>query len=190
MRSRRLRVIVPADRSENALFSKPVMAVRSDDGSIYVHCRTKYFPKPPEAEGGWMAGWSLFRFDKDGKMLWSRELPAACPGMDAIPGGGGVMLVNMRWAQEGCDIYHYNDEGALIGITRPSAAFRSKGGIPDNTASLALSRDPRDGILDMFVEDCLGNRFYWLRVDDRKKAEVQSIRFRLEEQNASVSRNP
>ena len=186
----KMRVIVPADKSETALFSKPVMAVRSDDGSIYVHCRTKYFPKPPEADGGWMAGWSLFRFDKDGKMLWSRELPAACPGMDAIPGGGGVMLVNMRWAQEGCDIYHFNDEGVLIGITRPSAAFRSKGGIPDNTASLALSRDPRDGILDMFVEDCLGNRFYWLRVDDRKKAEVQSIRFRLEEQNASVSRNP
>jgi hypothetical protein len=41
-----------------------------------------------------MAGWVLMRFDKDGKMLWSRQLPAACPGMDVIPGGGGVMLVN------------------------------------------------------------------------------------------------
>jgi hypothetical protein len=43
-----------------------------------------------------MAGWVLMRFDKDGKMLWYRQLPAACPGMDVIPGGGGVMLVNIK----------------------------------------------------------------------------------------------
>ena len=160
---------VPRDTSENPFFANPVMAIRSDDGSVYVQCRSKYFPKPQEAEGGWMAGWVLMRFDPDGKMLWYRQLPAACPGIDVIPGGGGVMLVNIKLEKEGCDIYHYNQEGSLIGITRPSAAFRSPGGIPDNTASLVISRDPRDGIMDMFVEDCIGNRFYWLRVDDRKK---------------------
>ena len=185
----KMRTIVPRDTSENPLFANPVMAIRSDDGSIYVQTRSKHFPKPQEAEGGWMAGWVLMRFDKDGKMLWYRQLPAACPGMDVIPGGGGVMLVNIKLEKEGCDIYHYNQEGSLIGITRPSAAFRSPGGIPDNTASLVISRDTRDGIIDMFVEDCIGNRFYWMRVDDRKKPEVRSIRLRLEEPDSNLTNN-
>ncbi len=162
------RVIVPRDTSENPIFSGPVMAVRSDDGSIYVTCRSKRYPKPPEADAGWMAGWVLVRFDRTGKMLWHRQFPEACPGMDAVP-GGGVMLVSMKWGNQGCDIYHYTDDGSLIGITQPSVAFRGNGGIPDNTASLGISRDPMDGILDMFVEDCVGNRFHWYRVDDPQK---------------------
>ncbi len=184
----KMRVIVPRDTSsETPIFANPVMAIRSDDGSIYVQSRSKYFLKPPEAEGGWMAGWVLMRFDREGKMLWYRQLPEACPGMDVIPGGGGVMLVSIKWGKEGCNIYHYNEEGMLIGITRPSAAFRSHGGIPDNTASLGISRDPNDGILDLFVEDCIGNRFYWLRVDDHKKAEIHSVRFRLEDPEPTAS---
>ncbi len=183
----KMRVIVPRDTSENPIFANPVMAVRADDGSIYVQCRSKYYPKPPEADFGWMASWMLMRFDRDGKMLWHRQLPEACPGMDVIPGGGGVMLVNMKWGKEGCDIYHYNEDGMLIGVTRPSTAFRSHGGIPDNTASLSMSRDPRDGILDVFVEDCIGNRFYWLRVDDRKKPEVRKVRLHLPEPGAALS---
>jgi hypothetical protein len=108
--------------------------------------------------------------------------------MDAIPSGGGVMLVSIKWGKEGCDIYHYSDAGALIGITQPSAKFRTHGGIPDNTASLGMSRDPRDGILDIFVEDCIGNRFYWLRMDDRKKPEIRSRRLRLEENGTAARR--
>ena len=108
--------------------------------------------------------------------------------MDAVP-GGGVMLVSIKWGDQGCDIYHYSDDGSLIGITRPSAAFRGHGGIPDNTASLAISRDPRDGILDLFVEDCVGNRFHWHRVDDRKRAEIRSVWLRLTEPGAPLSKN-
>jgi hypothetical protein len=68
---------------------------------------------------------------------------------------------------------------------RPSAAFRSPSGIPDKTASLGISRDRRDGIMDMFVEDCI--RFYWLRVDDREKPEVRSVRLRLEEPDSNLT---
>ena len=184
----KMRVIVPQDKSDHAVLSAPIMAVRADDGSIYVQGRSKYYPKPPEADFGWMAGWVLARFDAEGKMLWHRQLPEACPGMDAIPSGGGVMLVSIKWGKEGCDIYHYSDAGALIGITQPSAKFRTHGGIPDNTASLGMSRDPRDGILDIFVEDCIGNRFYWLRMDDRKKPEIRSRRLRLEENSTAARR--
>ena len=179
------RVIVPRDTSENPIFSNPVMAVRSDDGSIYVHCRSKRYPKPPEADAGWMAGWVLARFDQAGKMLWHRQLPEACTGMDAVP-GGGVMLVSIKWGNQGSNIYHYSEEGSLIGITQPSPAFRGNGGIPDNTASLGISRNPTDGILDVFVEDCVGNRFLWHRVDDRRKPTIRSVWLHLAEPGAPL----
>jgi FlgD Ig-like domain len=163
------RTIVSRDPSENAMLSDPIMALRADDGSIYVNSRSKVYPAP--AGGSWMTGWMLARYDKDGKRLWYTRLPEACPGMDNVP-GGGVMLVAMKWGQKGCDIYHYTADGALIGVMHPSAEFRGFGGIPDNTGSLSISRDPRDGIMDVFVEDCMGNHFQWYRVDDRKKPTV------------------
>jgi hypothetical protein len=181
----KMQTIVPRDPSENPIFVLPAMAVRSEDGSIYVNCRSKFYPKPREADFGWMAGWVLIRY---GKMLWHRRVPEASPGMDVIPGGSGVMLVSIKWAEQGCEIYHYNQDGSLIGIARPSKAFLGHGGIPDNTASLGMSRDPRDGILDVFVEDCVGNRYYWLRVDDRKKPKVHNVRLRLLDQDPTLSR--
>ena len=89
------------------------------------------------------------------------------------------MLVTSKWGKQGSDIYHYNSDGALIGVTHPSAEYRGFGGIPDNTGSLSIFRDPRDGIMDMFVEDCMGNHFQWYRVDDRAKPTVRSIRLVL-----------
>ena len=37
----------------------------------------------------------------------------------------------------------------------------------DNTAALAVNRDPRDGLLDVFGEHSWLNRLIWHRVDDR-----------------------
>jgi sugar lactone lactonase YvrE len=174
------RVVVPRDASEKPLLADPIMAVRADDGSVYVHSRSKVFAAPSESGGGWMAGWMLARYSKDGKRLWYTRLPNACPGMDAIPGpDGGVMLVSIRWGKNGSEIYHYASDGSLIGVTWPDEKFRGYGGIPDNTASLAISRDPRDGILDVFVEDCVGNRMRWQRVDDRRKPESRVVGLRL-----------
>jgi sugar lactone lactonase YvrE len=179
------RTIVPPDHSANPLLSDPIMAVRADDGSIYVHSRSKVFPAPSDNGGSWMTGWMLARYDRDGKRLWYTRLPEACPGMDYVP-GGGVMLVAMKWGKQGSDIYHYTADGALIGVTHPSDKFRGIGGIPDNTGSLCISRDPRDGIMDMFVEDCVDNHFQWYRVDDRKKPTVLSIRLMLAEPGKPV----
>ena len=132
-----------------------------------------------------MTGWMLARYDRDGKRLWYTRLPEACPGMDYVP-GGGVMLVAMKWGKQGSDVYHFTTDGALIGVTHPSDKFRGIGGIPDNTGSLCISRDPRDGIMDMFVEDCVDNHFQWYRVDDRKKPTVLSIRLMLAEPGKPV----
>jgi hypothetical protein len=171
------RIIVPPDRSAKPLLSDPIMAARDDDGGLYVMSRSKVFPAPPDS-GAWMAGWMLARYDKNGRRLWFTPLSQPCPGMDVVP-GGGVMLASMKWDTQGCDIYHYSRDGALIGIIHPARQFLGAGGIPDNTGSLSISRDPRDGLLDIFVEDCVGNRFYWYRADDRKTATIRTIRLLL-----------
>ncbi|MBE2178940.1 MAG: hypothetical protein IAE97_00510 [Chthoniobacterales bacterium] len=170
----RMRVLMRRDPSDTAVIHQPTMAVRADDGTIYALAKSRAFPKPPEANFGWMTGWVLARFTKDGERLWAVPLREACPGIDVIPGpDGGVMVVGIKWRDRvGSTLYHYASDGSLVGTTSPSKKFLGYGGIPDNTASLAISRDPRDGILDVFVEDCVGNRFLWYRVDDRQKPEV------------------
>jgi hypothetical protein len=174
----RMQTLVKEDASPNAVACENLMVLRADDGTLYVDSRSKLFPKPPESNGGWMAGWVLSRYDKDGKRLWTVPLPHACPGMDYIP-GGGVMLITIVWGPDGSEIYHYDANGMLIGITSPDPKWRGFGGIPDNTGSMCVSRDPRDGILDLFFEDCVGNRFHWMRVDDRKKPHVRMIQLKL-----------
>lgn len=83
------------------------------------------------------------------------------------------MLVAVKWEKGGCPIYHYTPDGILIGMAKLSPRFLNPVGAgPDNVGSLCVSRDPRDGQLDLFAEDCLGNRFYWHRVDDRKPLEI------------------
>jgi sugar lactone lactonase YvrE len=160
----------PADKGSR-LMSQPLMAVRAEDGSIYVHGRSDVYPVP--SGHSWTCGWLLARYDQDGVMLWYARLPEACPGMDVIPGGnGGVVLVSFQWKETGCDIFQYSADGLLIGVTQPAVEVLGHGGIPDNVASLAVSRDPRDGILDVFIEDCIGNRFRWQRIDDREKPVV------------------
>jgi sugar lactone lactonase YvrE len=170
-----MKQVIPPDPAEKGsrLMSQPLMAVRAADGSIYVHGRSDLHPVP--SGHSWTCGWIIARYDQDGKMLWWRKLPEACPGMDAIPGeNAGVMLASFVWKEHGCDIFHYTADGLLIGVTRPAPEFLGYGGIPDNVASLAVSRDPRDGILDVFVEDCIGNRFHWHRIDDRQPPQVMT----------------
>ena len=85
-----------------------------------------------------------------------------------VPGGGGVML---GYYQQG-HVYHYEPGGLLIGVAKLGDAAGNQTGWMDNTAALAVSRDPRDGVLDVFGEDSWLNRIIWYRVDDR---EVQVI---------------
>jgi len=112
----------------------------------------------------WMGGWALRRYDTKGKTLRSVKLPQVCVGMDAIPGGKGVMLGYFEKAH----IHHDNADGLLIGRMEPGAAAGKTTGWTDNTSAVAVSRDPRDGMLDVFGEDSWLNRNIWYRVDDRK----------------------
>jgi hypothetical protein len=151
---------------------QPLMAVRSEDGSLYAMGRSGLWPAPggKEASWIWMGGWALAKFDRAGQRLWITKVPVVCPGLCEIPGGQGVML---GYYQQG-HIYHYEPGGLLIGIAKLGDAAGNQTGWMDNTAALAVNRDPRDGVLDVFGEDSWLNRMIWYRVDDRNIRVIES----------------
>ena len=167
------REAVPRDTSPVKFF--PLMALRAEDGSIYAFGRSETWKRPGGKTAGyaWMGGWALRRHDASGKELWTAKLPTVCVGMDAIPGGRGVMLGYFEKAH----IYHYTPEGLLIGRMQPGEAAGKVTGWMDNTSAVAVSRDPRDGLLDVFGEDSWLNRNVWYRVDDR---DVETVVLALE----------
>jgi hypothetical protein len=56
----------------------------------------------------------------------------------------------------------------LIGSASPGEAMAKQSGWFDNHASVAVNRDSRDGILDVFAEDDFDLRIGWYRIDDRR----------------------
>ena len=164
-----MREIVPRDTSR-AKFD-PLMAVRSDDGSLYAMGRSDAWERPGGKEAGWiwMGGWALARYDKANSRQWIVRLPEVCPGLCDIPGGRGVMAGYYRLGH----VYHYEPGGLLIGIAKLGDAAGNQTGWMDNTAALSVNRDPRDGLLDVFGEDSWLNRMIWYRVDDRNIKTVE-----------------
>jgi hypothetical protein len=122
------------------------------------------------AQDNWLSRrpWTLARYDRNYQRLWITKLPEVCPGLCDIPGGRGVMVGGYKLGH----IYHYEPGGLLIGVAKLGDAAGNQTGWMDNTAALAVARDPRDGVLDVFGEDSWLNRIIWYRVDDR---EVQVI---------------
>ncbi|WP_422926645.1 FlgD immunoglobulin-like domain containing protein [Singulisphaera sp. PoT] len=138
----------------------PQTVQKADDGSIYVIGWSSQSPET--ASSFWMGGSTLARYDANGNMLWSVILPEDCTGIDVIPGGGGVILGGGVSAF----LYQYTDEGLLIGLTKPGAALNYTNSWYDNQASVAVNRNPNDGMLDVFTEDDLGLHIGWYRIND------------------------
>lgn len=150
-------------RDSSPLGFQPQMVQRADDGSIYASGWSTAWPS-----GGtelWMGGTTLVKYDASGARLWAVQLPEVCTGMDTIP-GGGVMVGGGK----STTIYQYTADGLRIGSMSPGAALAGISGWLDNQASVAVSRDPRDGLLDVFTEDDYGLHIGWYRVDDRNSA--------------------
>jgi hypothetical protein len=82
---------------------------------------------------------------------------------DFAGGSGGVIVGTGRKAE----LLHYTPDGLLIGSVGPGKAMAGKSGWFDNHACVAVSRDPRDGLLDVFAEDDYVLRIGWYRIDDR-----------------------
>jgi hypothetical protein len=153
------RQVIPKDTSP--LEFQPNMAQRAGDGSIYALGWSKAWPQPKN-NPFWMGGTTLVRFDKEGKRLWAVKLPEVSVGLDAVPGGGCMVGSGSAAA-----VYHFNADGLLIGKLTPGEAMCKESGWMDNHASVAVNRDPRDGVLDIFAEDDYVLRIGWYRVDDR-----------------------
>jgi hypothetical protein len=155
------RQAVPKDPSP--LEFQPNMAQRAEDGSIYALGWCKLWPSPKD-NPFWMGGTTLVRFDAAGRRLWAVPLAEVCVGMDTIPGGkGGAIVGSGRKAE----LYHFTADGLLVGSVLPGEAMAKQSGWFDNHACVAVNRDPRDGLLDVFTEDDFALRLGWYRIDDR-----------------------
>lgn len=156
------REAVPKDTSP--LEFQANMAQRAEDGSIYALGWSKPWPSP-KGNPFWMGGTTLARFDAHGERLWAVPLPEVSVGMDTIPGGKGGCIVG---SGKNAALWHYNADGLLIGSVSPGAAMAKQSGWFDNHACVAVNRDRRDGILDVFTEDDFALRIGWYRIDDGK----------------------
>jgi len=163
---RLVREIVPRDTSPVKFM--PLMAIRADDGSLYAFGRSEAWERPGGKIAGyaWMGGWALCRYGSNNELLWATKLPNVCVGMDAIPARNGKPAGVMLGYFEKGYIYHYTPDGLLLGYMQVGEAAGKVTGWMDNTAAVAVNRDPRDGILDVFGEDSWLNRMIWYRVDD------------------------
>ena len=165
------REIIARDQSPIKFF--PLMAIRAEDGSIYAFGRSGQekdgtwdaWPRPGGKTAGyaWMGGWALLRYSREGSAMWAAKLPEVCVGMDVSPGNKGVMLGHFESGR----IYHFLPDGLFIGQCEIDKAANGDQGWMDNTSAVAVERDPRDGILDVFGEDSWLNRLLWYRADDR-----------------------
>jgi DNA-binding beta-propeller fold protein YncE len=162
------RQVVPQDKSP--LEFQPNMAQRAGDGTIYALGWSKAWPQPKN-NPFWMGGTTLARFGPKGERLWAVRLPSVCVGMDTVPprlgvagAAGGCMVGTGTKAQ----IAHFSADGVLVGQAEPGPAMGKQSGWFDNHACVAVSRDRRDGLLDVFAEDDYVLRLGWYRVDDAK----------------------
>jgi hypothetical protein len=151
-----------APRDESPLKFEPNMVQRAEDGSVYAFGWSAAWPSPKN-NPFWMGGTTLVKFSAKGERQWAVKLPSVCVGLDVVPGGGGCMAGSGAAAA----IFHFNADGLLIGTMKPGEAMCKESGWMDNHASVAVNRDPRDGLLDVFAEDDYVLRVGWYRVDDR-----------------------
>lgn len=161
------RELAPHDASP--LRFEPIMAQHAENGLTYAFGWSALAPSPRN-NPFWMGGTTLVCFDRQGQQRWAVGLPETCVGLDTIP-GGGCMLGGARSAH----IYHYTADGLLVGQMEPGPAMGKQSGWLDNQASVAVNRDPRDRLLDVFVEEDYALRIAWYRVGDHDQTTLRGL---------------
>ena len=145
------------------------MAQHGGDGMTYVYGHTRR-KGTPQNGGAWMGGNVLAGFEGD-RCKWQTVLPGVAVSLDSIPGGQGGCVIG---GEPGAGrIHHYTRDGLLIGLCGPDpkvmgAPPNNPSGFLDMYAAVTVNRDPRDGLLDVFVEDNFNLRIAWYRIDDRR----------------------
>ena len=159
------KVIAPQDTSP--LHFQPTMVQPVATVRIMPSAGVPPGPRRRTTASGWAAR-RFVRFDAKGQELWAVRVPQIVCGMDIIPGTTGCMV----GGSIGSNIYRYTEDGLCIGKMEPGEAMGKLSGWFDNHASVAVNRDPRDHLLDVFAEDVFITRIAWYRVDDH---DIQTI---------------
>ena len=140
----------------------------TEDGLTYVLASTRR-KDAPQNGGLWMGGNTLGCFE-GGATRWQIVLPEVAVGMDLAPGPSGGCFIGGNPGHG--ELFHYTRDGLCVGTFGPDP--KVMGAKPDNPSGLLdfhgaiqVRRDPRDGLLDVFVEDDYNLRIAWYRVDDR-----------------------
>jgi hypothetical protein len=153
------------------------MAGRAPDGMVYALAWSSKAGLPQDSRA-WMGGNVLFGFQQSNLLVpaplgtpkWRVALPKKSVGMVPIPGGSGGVLVGIDPGRG--TVGHYTKEGLLIGSMKSSPAFSDPAKEPwvvgalDAYLAVNCNRDPRDGLIDVFVKDNLNQRIVWHRVRD------------------------
>jgi hypothetical protein len=87
--------------------------------------------------------------------------------MDTVPGGGLIV-----GGAASATLYHFSNEGLLLGTVKPGAASSNVICWLDNNASISVNRNPNDKKIDAFVEDDLVGRINWYRIEDQNPGTV------------------
>ncbi len=159
------------------------MAGKSDDGMVYALAWSNKTGLPQDG-ATWMGGNVLFGFLQPngpaptslGEPKWRVVLPKQSVGMVPIPGDPGGVLVGID--PDRGTVGHYTKDGLLIGSMKTSAEFSDPTREPwvvgrlDSYLAVNCNRDPRDGLVDVFVEDNMNQRIVWYRVND---SNVQTV---------------
>ncbi|HCE46680.1 MAG TPA: hypothetical protein DET40_24295 [Lentisphaeria bacterium] len=162
---------------EKPLSVQPKLVQKSADGLTYIYGFSNWNRAPQN--GGLHMGGNILECFKGSEARWRIVLPEMCVGLSAIPeGNGGCMIGGQPFIGT---IHHYSKDGQLIGIFGPDknlmgSAPNHTTGLMDMYSALNICRDPRDGILDVFVEENYNLRIPWYRVDDR---DIQTISGKL-----------
>jgi PA14 domain/Chitobiase/beta-hexosaminidase C-terminal domain/Divergent InlB B-repeat domain/FlgD Ig-like domain len=153
------------------------MSGKSEDGMVYALAWSNKTGLPQDG-AAWMGGNVLFGFWQPdaqtpttlGEPKWRVVLPKQSVGMVPIPGGPGGVLVGIDPGRG--TVGHFTKDGLLIGSMKSSPQFSDPtrgpwvvGGL-DSYMAVNCNRDPRDGLVDVFVEDNLNQRIVWYRVND------------------------
>jgi len=161
-----VRLVIP---QESLLWPMSMkMAQHGTDGMTYIYGLTGR-KGTPQHGGAWMGGNVLAGFEGS-HCKWQIVLPCVAVSIDAIPGGQGGCIIGGNPGAGRID--HYTRDGLRIGMCGPNpkvmgAPPNNPSGFLDMYAAVTVNRDPRDGILDVFVEDNYNLRIAWYRIDDR-----------------------
>ena len=118
----------------------------------------------PESSSSLDAGLSLgganalAKYSFSGALQWIIPLPVYSQSLDRIP-GGGVIIGEMI----GADLYYVTGSGQVVASEIP---LSTSDWLDYAGGAVSVTRNPQDGMLDVFAEDIGYSYNSWYRIDD------------------------